>query len=106
MLLETPADSWFWLALSSLVVWRTTMLLVYETGPFDLLRRVRKLAGSLGLERAFECFHCVSLWIAILVVPLVYIPDLATPFLILAVAGNASLLERWLAPPEVDLEEE
>lgn len=49
--------------------WRVAYLLVYEDGPFDLVARLRRLAGvplqgeARGfLPGLFSCVFCMSLW--------------------------------------------
>jgi hypothetical protein len=50
--------------LASLGVWRLTHLLTAEDGPFDLIARLRKSAGSGFWGSLMDCFYCLSLWIA------------------------------------------
>ena len=38
--------SYYWLVLGSLCVWRVTHLLHAEDGPWDLVVRLRRLAGA------------------------------------------------------------
>lgn len=54
------------LLLGILGVWRITHLLHAEDGPWELLARLRTLIGRTLLGRVFDCFYCLSLWIAAL----------------------------------------
>ena len=53
---------WFWFAVASLACWRATHLLVFEDGPFEAMARLRQVAAR--FTRVFDCFYCMSLWIA------------------------------------------
>jgi hypothetical protein len=55
-----------WLLVLVLAVWRATHLLHAEDGPWDVVARLRRLAARAGLARVFECFYCLSLWVALL----------------------------------------
>jgi hypothetical protein len=52
------------LTLGILGVWRVTHLLHAEDGPWELVAKLRKLAGAGVFGRAMDCFYCLSLWIA------------------------------------------
>ena len=54
----------YWLLLGILGVWRTTHLLHAEDGPWKLLAKLRALPGRTLLGQLFDCFYCLSLWIA------------------------------------------
>src|SRR5258708_4184096 len=54
----------YWLILGSLAVWRISYLLASESGPRNLLGKMRQgLARWLGSELA-SCLYCLSVWIA------------------------------------------
>jgi hypothetical protein len=53
---------WFRFVVAALATWRLTHLLAFEDGPFALVARVRAAAGRAG--RLFDCFYCLSVWIA------------------------------------------
>lgn len=55
----------YWLVLGALGVWRITHLLQAEDGPWDLIVRLRHLAGSSVLGKMMDCFYCLSVWIAL-----------------------------------------
>jgi hypothetical protein len=50
--------------LGTLAVWRLTHLLAAEDGPFRLLARLRRRAGSGFWGGLMDCFYCLSLWVA------------------------------------------
>lgn len=64
---------WLILVVGGLATWRITSLLLYENGPFELLRRARKKLGVVYYDDSSEvasfkyeitvCPWCVSLWI-------------------------------------------
>jgi hypothetical protein len=91
----------YWLLLAILAVWRVTHLLQAEDGPWDLVVRLRRLAGSGFWAGLLDCFYCLSLWIS---APLAYfIGSGWKERLILwpALSAGAILLER-LAPDRTE----
>jgi hypothetical protein len=52
------------LVLGVLAAWRITNLLNAEDGPWDLLVKLRKLAGNGVFGSLLDCFYCLSLWVA------------------------------------------
>lgn len=54
----------YWLALGVLAVWRVTHILNAEDGPWDIVLRLRRLAGSGFAGHLLDCFYCLSIWIA------------------------------------------
>lgn len=55
----------YWLVIGILCVWRVTHLLHAEDGPWDLMARLRKHAGTGFWASLIDCFYCLSLWTAI-----------------------------------------
>ena len=53
------------LTLGVLGVWRLTHLLNAEDGPWDLLVRLRQMAGIGFWGSLLDCFYCLSLWVAV-----------------------------------------
>jgi len=49
----------------SLAIWRITHLLGKEDGPFDLIFRLRQLAGEGVWGKLMDCFYCLSIWISL-----------------------------------------
>jgi len=54
----------YWLVLGVLGVWRLTHLLVAEDGPWEVVIRLRRRAGTGFWGNLLDCFYCLSLWIA------------------------------------------
>lgn len=55
----------FLLVVTSLVCWRVTHLFNKEDGPFEVIYRLRKLAGAGFFGSLLDCFYCLSLWTAL-----------------------------------------
>jgi len=53
------------LVLGLLGVWRITHLLAAEDGPWDLMVRLRRAAGTGFWAKLLDCFECLSLWVAV-----------------------------------------
>jgi hypothetical protein len=51
------------LVLGVLAAWRMTHLLNAEDGPWDLLVKLRRLAGNGVFGSVLNCFYCLSLWV-------------------------------------------
>lgn len=84
----------YWLLLGCLTVWRITHLLNAEDGPWDIFVRLRRLVGQGGIRQLFDCFYCLSLWIA---APLAAILGTTWKERLLlwpALSGSAILVER------------
>ena len=100
----------YWLAAGVVCCWRITHLLQAEDGPWDLVVRLRRRAGSGFWGKLLDCFYCLSLWVALPIA--VWLGDSWAHRLVLwpAVSGGAILLERATArrseePPAVYYEE-
>lgn len=102
MLSLPPKDSLIWLALCWLAVWRLTALLCYEEGPFKLVVWLRKLLAQIGLGQLVVCFHCSAFWVSLGMVSVFFQWTYNTPVVILAVAGAASITERWLGGDQAE----
>jgi hypothetical protein len=50
--------------LGTLCVWRITHLLNVELGPWNLMSRLRRVAGNGFFGKLLGCFYCLSLWTA------------------------------------------
>jgi hypothetical protein len=74
------------LLLGVLGVWRITHPLQAEDGPWDVVVRLRALAGAGLAGRVMDCFYCLSLWIAL-------------PFALLIGVLGAGWLEQLLLWP-------
>ena len=53
------------LLLGILAVWRITHLLHAENGPSEVFDRLRRFAAKGFWNSLFDCFYCLSLWVAI-----------------------------------------
>jgi hypothetical protein len=96
MLPQPATSSPLWFIICWLAVWRITMLLCYEAGPFDVFAWIRVGFVRVGLHRLIRCPHCVSFWVSIAVVLSVYELHARSIMLVLGIAGAASLTERFL----------
>lgn len=84
----------YWLVLAILAVWRVAHLLNAEDGPWELLAKLRFLAGYGLWGKLLDCFYCLSLWIA---APVAYFLGERWGerlLLWLAISGGACLIER------------
>ena len=82
------------LILGTLAVWRITHLLQAEDGPGDVFVKLRHAMGNGFWGNLFDCFYCLSVWIA-----LPFAASLGTgiaekSLLWPALSGAAILLER------------
>ena len=88
------SDIWFKLAIAGLATWRVTHLLAREEGPFLLLARLRAMAGRHWWGEMFDCFYCLSLWVAAPMAVWVGASWLQWAMTWLALSGIACLCER------------
>lgn len=95
----------YWLTLGILAAWRIAHFLHAEDGPFDVSVRLRKLAGSGMIGRAFDCFYCLSVWVGAPISAGIGQSAKEMLFLWPAISAGACLLERVThgkpAPPPV-----
>jgi hypothetical protein len=90
--------AWYRLALGVLVTWRVTHLLHAEDGPWRVLARMRLIIKTVA-GKLFDCFYCLSLWVA---APFAYLLGESWEergLLLPALSGAAILVERLTAPP-------
>jgi hypothetical protein len=98
MLYTLAPHDWLWFVVGTLAVWRVTVLVCFDAGPFELLTALRRLFYRLHLGSLVDCFDCTALWVGAGFVLLMYRPTLISFLLLLGMAGGASLLERFFAP--------
>jgi hypothetical protein len=81
-------------ALCALAVWRVAHLLARESGPWDLIARLRGTLGTGVRSRPMECFYCLSFLMSL--PPAIWMSSSRMGFLVqwLALSAVASLLER------------
>jgi hypothetical protein len=84
----------YWLVLGMLGVWRLAHLFSREDGPWDLLVRLRKIAGAGFWGKLLDCFYCLSLWLAIPFALWIGETPKEKFLLWLAFSAGASLLEK------------
>jgi hypothetical protein len=86
----------YWLILGILAVWRISYLLASESGPWNLLGRMRqRLARGFGSELA-TCLYCLSVWVA---APFAsFLGESWKQRLLLwpALSAGAIIVERWV----------
>lgn len=95
---------WFHLVLGVLACWRVTHLLALEDGPWNAVLHLRQAAGARWWGRMLDCFHCLSLWVAAALAPLIA-RSLAEGLLVwLGLSGAACLLQRLGGGAQATLE--
>lgn len=82
------------LVVGVLSVWRITHMLYGEDGPWDLLARLRRLAGAGMLGKLMDCFYCLSVWVAIPFALLLGHGWMDRLLLVPALSAGAILLQR------------
>jgi hypothetical protein len=86
------------IVVGALCVWRVTHLLNAEDGPYAVLVRLRRAAGSGLGGQALACFDCLSLLLA---APVAFAIGAGWPARLLlwpALSGAACLLQRAVTP--------
>jgi len=90
---------WFGLMVAMLATWRLSHLVAGEDGPFDLMARARRAAGSGHFGRLLDCPYCLSLWFAAPMAAWLAGEPAGGVMLWLAISGGSCLLEHvaaWL----------
>jgi hypothetical protein len=87
----------YWVALGVLCTWRITHLLSHEDGPFDLLARLRGVAGTRAWGKMLDCFDCLSLLVSVPFAIVVGASRWESALCWPALSGAAILLERLSA---------
>lgn len=91
---------WYRLVLGVLVTWRVTHLLHAEDGPWRMLARTRDALSRIDmLRQLFDCFYCLSLWVAAPFAFLLGDTWTERALLVPALSAGAILLERLTAEP-------
>jgi hypothetical protein len=90
------------LILLLLASWRLMVLIIFDTGPFDFMLRIRTKVGAevayddaTQLGKLFQCQYCMSIWTSIFLVSFwLVLPAIAWPvILMLALSAGAVLIE-------------
>lgn len=79
-----------------LATWRLTHLIVAEDGPWNVVARLRHIAGPGFLGQMMDCFNCCSIWVALPMAPWLGDDWPARLVAWLALSGGAILLERLI----------
>ena len=79
-----------------LATWRLTHLVVAEDGPWDVVVRLRRMAGAGVFGRLMDCFYCSSVWVALPFALWIADDWIARLVAWPAVSGGAILIERML----------
>ncbi len=77
-----------------IAVWRVTHLISMEDGPFDVVIKVRKLAGQSFFGKLMDCFYCLSVWIGLAAAFVVTLDVKELILLCLYYSGASILLEK------------
>jgi hypothetical protein len=88
----------YWLLVGTLGTWRLTHLITAEDGPWQVVARLRRRAGSGFWGGLMDCFNCTSLWMAAPVALLLGDTWVHGGLLWLACSAGAILLERVTTP--------
>jgi hypothetical protein len=90
----------YWFGLGIFGVWRTTHFLSAEDGPWSVSARLRRAVQYSFSASAFDCFYCLSIWVALPFA--LYIGDSIGEelCLCLALSGAAIALERLITQPD------
>lgn len=99
--MNADADFWARLLLATLAAWRLTHLLAYEDGPAGVMAWLRGVLQHRWWGALFDCFHCLSLWVAAPLALWVASQPLDAALVWLAVSGAACLCERVGRPDVV-----
>ena len=83
-------------------MWRVTHLLWGEDGPADVFVRLHRVVRRWPLGRVFDCFYCLSVWVAAPVALWLTTPWIERALVWLGLSGGAILLERVTSrsPPQ------
>ena len=87
--------SFFLFVVGTFAVWRVTHLFNAEDGPANIFLKLRNSVRDSWLRTLFDCFYCLSLWIA---VPFAFVISNTVAERILtwlALSGAACLIENW-----------
>lgn len=76
------------------VVWRITHLVTAEDGPFEIIFKIRKLAGNSFFGKLMDCFYCLSIWVGLLAAIFVTRKPEEIIMLCLYFSGASILLEK------------
>lgn len=87
-------SQFYFFTLGTFAVWRLTHLLQAEDGPWGSAARLRGGLGAYLPDGLFDCFYCLSLWIAAPAAILLGSDNFERLWLWPALSGSAILLHR------------
>jgi hypothetical protein len=77
-----------------IAVWRLTHLISAEDGPFDLIIKLRRMAGTGFFGKLMDCFYCLSMWMGVAAALLATTDLKEVVVLTLYYSGASLLLEK------------
>ena len=92
--MPTEWSPWFRLIIAVLATWRIAHLVAKEDGPFDLIVRLRTLAGNGMFGRLMDCPYCLSLWFAAPAALTLASSPVGWIFAWLAISGGSCFMEK------------
>ena len=93
-------------ALSALAVYRASLLVAREDGPWDAFRRLRSAAKGTMVGRLVACVNCLSIWIALPLALFVGTSWVERVIAWWALSGAAVLMDRATRDPfEIETKE-
>jgi hypothetical protein len=77
-----------------IAVWRLTHLISAEDGPFDVIIKLRRMAGTGFCGKLMDCFYCLSMWMGVAAALLATTDLKEVVVLTLYYSGASLLLEK------------
>jgi len=77
----------------AIAVWRITRIFCFENGPFELFLKLRVMLYKNEMGSLISCFHCLSVWVSILLVLSFFPVTLFSIPQTFCVAGIASIIQ-------------
>ncbi|HZH67307.1 MAG TPA: DUF1360 domain-containing protein [Flavisolibacter sp.] len=77
-----------------IAVWRLTHLISAEDGPFDVIIKLRRMAGTGFFGKLMDCFYCLSMWMGVAAALLATTDLKEVVVLTLYYSGASLLLEK------------
>ena len=91
----------YWFGLGIFGVWRATHFLSAEDGPWGISARLRRAAAQYSFSAsAFDCFYCLSMWVALPFALYIGASIGEQLCLCLGLSGAAIALERLTTRPD------
>jgi len=90
----------YWFGIGIFGVWRATYFLFAENGPWGISSRLRRAAHYSFSTSPFDCFYCLSMWVALPFAMYIGGNILEKLCLCLGLSGAAIALERLTTQPD------